>query len=93
MYMKTERSGGSERVGAEAAGDADAILSSQGKANAPPAPCKTVLREIRLDMIRSFLMLEIRIRTRSHECELGTHECVRHEFLDYYWDHMLLDGS
>jgi hypothetical protein len=54
MYMNTERNGGSERVGAVAAGDADAILSSHGKANAAPAPRKTVLREIRLDMIGSF---------------------------------------
>jgi len=88
--MKTDRSGGSESVGAEVAGDADAILSSQGKAKAAPALRKTVLREIRLDMISSFSIGSGNWEDKSRLKAGCSQDWLPHKkSFDHHWDRPL----
>src|SRR4051812_5446268 len=69
MYMKMDRSGGSDNVAAPV-GPAEAIPSSHGSARAAPAPRNMVRREIRfalIMLIRSITLLPLAVESLEEE--------------------------
>src|SRR4051812_48376363 len=81
MYMNTERNGGSESRKASPDGAAELMVSSQGRARAAPAPRKTVLREILLDISLSPCRLSCLISFDHHWAR--TFWARRRRFHDY----------